>query len=244
MVPIPLIKMTTALRQIRLETGIYLDKFPSLFCNIYRILFPRFQGRIVGPDTDIVIEGFPRSANTFAYRAFVDSQIESHKVAHHVHYSSQIIEAVKYQIPAILLIRVPKQAILSFLVRSPGISIQLVLDYYIQFYRRVAPLRDSVVVAPFEEVTKNFNEIIKRVNSRYGTSFLPFMHTPENVRRTFRRIELENEFLGKGLERQVSRPSPLKNKLKNILMNRLESPHSIGKLKEANGVYQYIAKNE
>ena len=44
-----------------------LSRYPRAYLFLAR---RRYGSHVLGPDTDIVIEGFPRSANTFAVTAF------------------------------------------------------------------------------------------------------------------------------------------------------------------------------
>ena len=88
-------------------------------------LYLPFARRRYGPDmsfndrTEIVIEGFPRSANSFAVNAFVLAQGRPVHVAHHVHAAAQVLAAGRAGVPAILLIREPTDAIVSYLLWQP-----------------------------------------------------------------------------------------------------------------------------
>src|SRR5918999_5771267 len=68
-------------------------------------------------DTEIVIEGFPRSANSFAVAAFARAQGRKPKIAHHVHAPAQVIAAARAGIPAIVLIRNPEEAVLEYVIK-------------------------------------------------------------------------------------------------------------------------------
>src|SRR5262245_32533170 len=59
-------------------------------------------------DTEAIIEGFPRSANTFAATAFQLAQTKPVRVAHHLHVPSQIIAGARWGIPTIVLVRDPE----------------------------------------------------------------------------------------------------------------------------------------
>jgi hypothetical protein len=141
----------------------------------------------VSRSTEIVIEGFPRSGNTFAVVAFRFAQDRQLKMAHHLHAAAQIKRAAQLHIPAIVLIREPSEAILSVLVRDPHASTRWALHSYIRFYSAVAPHLEKTVVAPFAIVTSDLASIIRVVNKRYGTAFKEFVPTEEaldSVRQT------------------------------------------------------------
>mgnify|MGYP007017151076 CR=1 FL=1 len=58
---------------------------------------------MVTRNTRITIEGYPRSANTYAVYAFKHvNAIKWNEIAHHLHVQAQIIRSIKYKIPVIL----------------------------------------------------------------------------------------------------------------------------------------------
>jgi len=141
----------------------------------------------VSRTTDIVIEGYPRSGNTFAVVAFRQAQGRKIEIAHHLHAAAQIKRAARLNVPAIVLIREPSEAILSLMVRDPNASIRWALHSYIRFYSAVVPYLDKTVVAPFETVISDFADTIRMVNTRYRTSFKEFVPTEDalnSVRQT------------------------------------------------------------
>jgi hypothetical protein len=95
--------------------------------------------------TQIVIEGFPRSGNTFAVAAFQQAQRESVRVAHHLHMPAQVIRAAQWSIPIFLLARKPTDAALSWVIRGPGVPIRQTLKHYVSFYEKAAEYRHSLV---------------------------------------------------------------------------------------------------
>jgi hypothetical protein len=137
--------------------------------------------------TEIVIEGYPRSGNTFAVVAFRLAQGREIEIAHHLHAAAQIKRAARLDVPAIVLIREPSEAILSVAVRDPHASMRWALRSYIRFYSTVVPYLEKTVVAPFATVTSDLASIIRMVNTRYGTAFKEFVPTEDalnSVRQT------------------------------------------------------------
>lgn len=141
----------------------------------------------VSRTTEIVIEGYPRSGNTFAVVAFRLAQGRQIKMAHHLHAAAQIKRAARLDVPAIVLIREPSEAILSLLVRDPHASVRWAFLSYVRFYSAVVPYLEKAVVAPFAAVTSDLASIIRTVNTRYGTTFKEFVPTEDalnSVRQT------------------------------------------------------------
>jgi hypothetical protein len=127
--------------------------------------------RLTDKETGLVIEGFPRSGNSFSVFAFSNAGADDLAIAHHVHSPSQIITAARYATPAILLIRSPKDAVTAGLAKIATHRTGDLLRAYTAYYRSLLPLRESYVIAPFETVTADFGRIIDAVNRRFGTTF-------------------------------------------------------------------------
>ena len=92
-------------------------------------------------------------------------------MAHHLHSPAQIIKAVGNGIPTVLTIREPAGAVLSLVSRWPYVSFDQALRGWVRFYDKVAPYADGYVVSLFRQTTDQFDEVIKRVNHKFGTSF-------------------------------------------------------------------------
>jgi hypothetical protein len=127
----------------------------------------------VSPDTDIVIEGYMGSANSFAREAFRFAN-PSCGIASHLHSPSQIERARQLGKPLIFPTRPPVEAIASVAGRWGISNIRHELERYARLYRAFMQAPSEGVVAPFREITEDFGPVIERVNDRYGTSFTPF----------------------------------------------------------------------
>jgi hypothetical protein len=182
--------------------------YPHVFIPACRLFAPPRTGSLlIAPDTEIVIEGFPRSGNTFAVAAFQQAQKRQIKIAHHLHAEAQILEGVKRSLPAIVLIREPLAAIRSLKIRQPELAVEEAFRRYIRFYSITRRVLKHIVVAKFEDVVEDFGTIIERVNHKFLTDFDIFDPTTANVDRVFREIERINLELFDGKETHVSRPS-------------------------------------
>jgi hypothetical protein len=89
------------------------------------------------------------------------------------------------------------------------VSMGTALLTYIVFYERCLRVRDRVVVASFEEITRDMGAVIDRTNERFGCHFARFEHTEENVARCFELIEAEvpEERFGAARESVLPRPT-------------------------------------
>jgi hypothetical protein len=137
---------------------------------------------VVDSETELVIDGYTRSASTFAVYALQLAQDRPVRIAHHLHAPAQVIAAARMAVPALVLIREPEGAILSQLVREPKVDLRDALVAYSRFYSCLLPYLPSFVVADFEEVTRDFGAVTRRLNERFGTSFGEFVHSEANMR--------------------------------------------------------------
>jgi hypothetical protein len=207
------------LRRIPFEVGSILRTSPSLYLPIARW---RRKAVPVDAGTDIVIEGYPRSGNTFAVTAFGSAQSREVRVARHEHAAAQVIAATRAGVPALVLIREPEDAVLSFAIQQPHLSLRQVLRSYIRFYQPLLAHRDRFVLATFQEVTNDFGAVTRRVNQRFGTDFGVFHHTEENVQRCLAAIR-EHGVARRGpvlVHRKGSAPSPVRAAIKESARER------------------------
>lgn len=190
--------------------------YPALALPIAR----RRHGVPVGSDTQIVIEGFPRTGTTFAVEAFRMAQPDAVEVACHVHAPAQLVAAARRNLAALAIVREPEETVLSFVIRHSHIGISQALRGFIRFHEPLLPYRGDLVVGTFLDVTTDFGEVIRRVNKRFGTSFAEFEHTKENERRCFEAIDRSYAMRVErddALEAIVARPSEMRREVKERL---------------------------
>jgi hypothetical protein len=198
------------------------------------------RATLARPDTAIVIEGFLRSGNTFSVAAFhIANGPESH-VGRHLHGAPHVLRGVRLGLPTVVLIRQPRDAVLSYLVRRPTLTPYDALVEYLDFYRTAWPARDGFVVAPFDRVTRDFGAVLEQVNERFGTSFRRYEPTPENEARAFQLVEEMNrlETGGEVVESLVGRPSAERSRRKDELRALLERPRTVEKMSAADVLYE------
>jgi hypothetical protein len=246
--------MTTSspsfLRQLKHQFRATASSRPWLFYSLYR--FKRIDPKIIkagyyalpcSADSELVIEGYPRSANTFSIVAFSQAQSRPVKVAHHLHASAQVLRGVELGLPVLVLMRKPEDAALSLMIRYDFLSARQALSDYIRFYQTISHLKDHFVLGFFEEVTQDFGAVIRRVNSFFKTDFTPFDHTEENVARCFATIERMNREKFAGDEAAIARPSSERKLIKQTRQRELEDPALQPLLRQAQALYQAYGGN-
>jgi hypothetical protein len=177
--------IATDARRVRYEVRSILAGYPALYLAYARRAHPAGRGKVLAADTQLVIEGFTRSANTFAVMAFQLAQPEPVRVARHLHAPAHVAMAASKGVPTLLCIRGPEDTVLSTVIREPYLSIRQGLRNYVRFYRDVARYSSHVVAATFEDITSDFGKVTRRINERYGTGFAEFDHSPANVELCF-----------------------------------------------------------
>jgi hypothetical protein len=220
-----------------------LARTPYLWDAVMRVR-PEKNATLARPGTAIVIEGFLRSGNTFSVAAFEIANGPGLHVGRHLHGAPHVLRAVRMGLPTVVLIRNPREAVLSYLIRRNTITPHDAVLEYLDFYRTTWPVRDRVVIGLFDQVTADFGAVIDEVNARFGTSFRRYEATPENEARAFALVEEMNrlESGGQVLETHVGRPSAERGRRKEELRALLDRPRTAAKLREAEQLYQDYAE--
>ena len=170
---------------------------PRLFCAIERKKSADVP-RSVGPDSDFVLEGYPRSGNSFAFRTLkgrLDGR-RSWRIAHHIHLPVQVTLGVYWRKPILVLVRRPDEAIVSFValqcqatLRQGGrqgsgvpfskadLTLRLTeaARYYARYYKKLLSLKGGeFVIAPFEVVVLGLGDVFREVNKRFDLDIPDF----------------------------------------------------------------------
>jgi hypothetical protein len=181
-----------------------LERQPPLFvlaAHLKRLGTPLRQN-VLGADTQVMIEAFPRSASSFAVAALKRAQgADDIRIATHLHSYAHVVQGVKKGIPVLVIIRRPRDAVVGVRVWAWQLFEQLgradrkaayetpvaeLLRRYIRFYEELIPYASGYIAATFEEVTTDFGTVIDRLNHRFGCNYSRFDHKDEEVEQVFR----------------------------------------------------------
>lgn len=212
------------------------------YSSPFRLLYGSFGSNpdlLVGRETDIVIEGYPRSGNTFAVVAFREAQRQQNAhivIGHHLHVPAQLRLAARHSKPLLVLIRDPVSAITSLLVREPHVTPSMAIRSYLSFYRCVRTLRYALVLARFETVIADYGRVIEAVNEKFQTTFSLFDHSEENVSRVFKYIDQIEAPSGRFVNK-VARPSTSRQEQMRVIRNEMTIRHS-KRLKPCHSLYR------
>jgi len=235
------------LRRWRYALRNHCGKFESLV-PLLPLIQPKYRDHFANEKTTILIEGYPRSANTFAVAAFLVAQNpEQPRIARHLHAAGHVARAVRLGVPAIVLFRAPLDAAGSLIQRLPIVSPKRALADYIQFYRRVLQMADRLVVASFDRVTNDFGSVITEVNEHYGARFKPFRHNESNERAAMHIVEQMDQSdtgLSTVTESHVGRPSLERRRSRDAIIKSLASETVLPWRKEAESLFLELKQLE
>lgn len=208
--------------------------------ELFARIDPAMRGTEVTAETHLVMDGFPRSANSFARMAFHVANGPDELISSHRHSPRSIEAAVRLGVPAMVLIRPPRQAIGSLLQYEPGISPKLAAAQYQFFYETILPIADDVVIAPFADVTSDYGSVLRRVNAKYGTDFVPYVADPESTAAVNAMLDQATRlrYGSQDVAQRVGRTQPTRRPADEILADL--GPRYERRLKELDRLYDAV----
>lgn len=174
-------------------------------------------------DTDIVIEGAPRSANSFVVEAFREAHEGSLRIGHHLHAAAHVIRSCSLGLPVLVLIRDPLDYLVSRRAFCFHVSVrvgechpQTAVSYreflrdWMRFYGTLWPYRNEFVVGRFDRVTEDLNAVVDQLNERFDKDFRRFTGGAVRTREVQARAGYH------------AGPSPLRDEIKETVRGRVE----------------------
>lgn len=123
-------------------------------------------------DSDLVVEAFPRSANTTSVYALLYAQGRDLKIGHHLHVPAHLKYAVSLGLPCLVVIRNPLDCVASRMVMEKGGNARALINDYIDFLKTVETLKEQLVIVSFDDVISNgVGFAVKLLNQKFGTCF-------------------------------------------------------------------------
>ena len=225
-----------------------LNAYPAVYMSLGRWRHRGQNEYIVTRDTELVMEGFARAGNTFMWFAFRSAQPQPVRLAHHTHAAAQVITAVRWNIPTLVVVRSPVDSALAHMVLH-GVSARSALVAWIRYHRRIMTVRHGFVAAGFDEVTRDFGAVGRRVNHAFGTSFGVFEHTAENEAHVFAAISERNRMrFGEEMTPEraliLARPTAERDEQKARRRPELDAPELAPLRARADGLHRVILGRE
>lgn len=152
------------------------------------------HGVAATPRTDICIEGFESSANSYTLN-IIRHLTDDPEIAHHTHVAANVKLAQRYTVPTLILYRHPRDAIASLVSRFRPDLYEAVISY-ITFYKEILPYIEDVLLISFEEATQDTENMIKKVKNKLGVSikdYESFGEIDREVRKEMREWQRNNK---------------------------------------------------
>lgn len=182
------------------------------------------RSRWVSHDTDLVVEGFPRSGNTYAALGISLAQGRPIRVASHAHVPAQVKRAVRLGVPTVVAVREPAATVCSMAVADDHHRVRDLLGYWVHYHSQLVAVRDQIVVASFADITENLGAVVRAVNRRFGTDLASGTDDPATRDRIFAAIDQKQRAIHHDLRfhASVPRPDPLRAEAKERRRHELE----------------------
>jgi len=195
---------------------------------------------VVSEDTKLVVDGFPRSGNSFFVDLLEVTQSPDLQMSHHLHSAAHIKEGVRRKIPAIVVVRNPRETVLAYGAYDKNVPLEDGLLDWISFYEQVLELpRNSYALARFEKFIRDGNEVVAEVNERFEGLLSSFEHLPMQEKAKIRLEEISQQAFGKVHQ---SQPSEERNRYKKEISERLKSEALGPLLARAEKIYQNLSE--
>ena len=210
-----------------------------LYCLYHRLRFPSFMVR---RSSEFVIEGYPRSGNSFleAYlRLLVEGKKKNEEFhfGHHVHSAAQVRLGVRLKKPVVVLIRNPEDAVVSnFLYRNKKWNMEVLLREYLLYYEEVKKVISGVSIVDFCDLTFDSSLAVSRVcdtigfvSVNKGFSKERIMHIVEEIS-VSRKTQEKNSYTDERYSSQRYREKEVAREVYQSLSGRLR--------RRADGLYE------
>lgn len=224
---------------------LWLERWPSLYLGALRVKRRRHWSRhwVLSRQTDLVVEGFPRSANSFAFHALKKMNPDL-AFATHTHSPAQIVLAARWRVPTMVLLRDPLAAVTGLLAFGRQLTRQdenavapvsaaeriQVLARWEFFYQQVETVRADCFIARFDDVIADFAAVSRRFLERYKRPWLAYDPS----------VVPEKELLGASFH---VGPDPRREVIKESVQASVEEARRAGAFDKALALYERLGKD-
>lgn len=221
-----------------------IKKIPFLYKIFAKNL--KSDARMTDIDTSVVIEGFQRSGNTFAWYLIREIFGHEFKIAHHTHSVANLKLAIRYNKKTVILIRNPIDSIIFSIIyrrKTQGNVLRknliLIMDDYIGFYKFLNKIKSKnnfriynfsdLIIKPIKFCNNTIQFLEKDSHLLIDHSFI------ERVRKKQIKSEKKRNF-PKLMSTSFNQfKNNLKPEIRKIIINEYSS-----KLKELNSIYSEV----
>lgn len=191
---------------VRFPLYIWLLSLPVV-ADLFMRLNPLLRPNRVHRGTRMLVDGFPRSANTWTSFAFQEL-VGRGQVASHLHSARSIRIAARLGVPCVLLVRDPDEAVASGLTFDSAVQAKTAFRAWARYYEVAVKAADRVVVVDFKTAVSDFPGVVRRVNERYGTNLSVDQAAGLDKEKIFARIDHESQLVADGRDVTAIAPRP------------------------------------
>lgn len=234
--------MKNLIKRIKFDFRMFLGSYPNLFFPIYGLKKVN-KNLFINNKTQLVISAFPRTANTFFIVALESVQKEKIEIAHHLHVPALALEGIKKNIPTVLLIRNPKDSIISLLIRENHLTLEQAINAYISFYKPMLKYKREILIFDFHTIINDFTSIIESINKKFKLNLTNYDEDNKlDNDEIFAKIDKINKHFNKNtlVETKVSRPSTNRSELKLKLQKKLEEKKYLSRISLCEKLYKEL----
>lgn len=142
------------------------------YVSMLRLRSPSLYAGTARPGTELVIEAFPRSANTFLVHAIEIAAPHPLVIAHHLHDPGQLRRGVELGVPVFVILRRPLDAVTSWKLKAPGMDTRLMLRIYRSFHQAAHYSAGAITFLRYEDVIERTGEVLAHVLARLGEKYV------------------------------------------------------------------------
>ncbi|WP_174614761.1 sulfotransferase domain-containing protein [Virgibacillus ihumii] len=195
----------------------------------YKYVFERssYYRNITKKVTDICIEAYPSSANTYLMFLVLNLNKDIY-ISHHTHTIANMKLAIKMNKPCVVVIRNPLDAISSYIFRfnseeSENNKVLIrAIDEYFEFYKFVQKNIENVYLVTFEDLIDNTSDVMVELQN-YTNLELNIENIDMEVLINKSLNDVKNKAERKGRSGKGSVPSKSKEMGKKVVKNKIKN---------------------
>lgn len=186
------------------------------FGAVYAFVRPGFSKMPAG--ATLVIDGYPRSANSFSMTG-LGLLLPEQRLFGHTHSVHTLAVAVRRGIPTILLLRDPDEAVSSYSQMVDGMTLKFAYNSYARFHKSLERLKHEILIVSFATATRDLARVVPEVESRFGVELGQPRLVEDLDSLVFAELEETNRRLNNGVLREagVARKSASRKRPAEIL---------------------------
>lgn len=198
-----------------------IEHFPGLYIRVAQRRTPTRTA--VDATTDLLIDGFPRSGNSYLV-SWIGRANPQLRIASHMHSIAHVHAAVRRRVPTVVVVRRPEEAIASLAVYAPQSPLERHIARYRRFHRGMRKLADAVLISPFPVTTGAPELVVDALRPRMAVALeaAPPGGRGEAMDEVDRR---RIAFGGRADETKVARPSTARRPAIEQVRERLRARH-------------------